>query len=85
LFGGLPKASPPISILSNHIHYREAYITGSHGSTPEQHATALDLISEGDIDLQPLITHRVTLEDIGEGIAAASAGDAIKVIVRPSI
>jgi len=84
LFGGLPKTAPPITLLSNHLHYREAYITGSHGSTPQQHATALGMIMDGVINLRPLITHRVALGDIAEGITAATAGDAIKVIVTPS-
>ena len=49
LFGGLPKTAPAISVLSNHLHYREAYVTGSHGSTPRQHQTALRLIEEGTV------------------------------------
>jgi L-iditol 2-dehydrogenase len=83
LFGGLPKSAPPIALQSNHIHYREAFITGSHGSTPAQHATALSLISEGAIKLDALITHRVALGNIDQGISAAAAGDAIKVVVVP--
>ena len=31
LFGGLPKTAKKIELLSNNIHYKEAYITGSHG------------------------------------------------------
>jgi L-iditol 2-dehydrogenase len=83
LFGGLPKSAPPISLLSNHLHYREAFVTGSHGSTPKQHEIALDLISRGVIDLKPLITHQVSLVGIAGGIEAAAVGNAIKVIVKP--
>ena len=41
LFGGLPKTAKKIEILSNDIHFKEAYLTGSHGSTPEHHKIAL--------------------------------------------
>ena len=43
-----------ISLLSNHIHYREAYITGSHGSTPMQHKMALGMISRENIKVGKL-------------------------------
>ena len=83
-FGGLPKSSRAISILSNAIHYQESYITGSHGSTPEQHKSALEMIENGSIDLRQMITHHVLLSDIGHGLEAATAGEAIKVIVQPN-
>ena len=34
LFGGLPKDGAPVALDTNLIHYREALVTGSHGSTP---------------------------------------------------
>ncbi len=82
-FGGLPKTAPAISLLSNFIHYREAYITGSHGSTPAQHKKALDLIISKKIDVGKLITHRFTLEDINEAYKIAASGNAIKVLIKP--
>jgi L-iditol 2-dehydrogenase len=45
LFGGLPKTAKKIEILSNNIHYKEAYLTGSHGSTPHQHKKAPNITS----------------------------------------
>jgi L-iditol 2-dehydrogenase len=83
LFGGLPKTAPPISLSSNFIHYREAYITGSHGSTPQQHKQALSWIEEGKIDVGALITHHFGLDDIAAAYVTAASGDAIKIIIKP--
>jgi L-iditol 2-dehydrogenase len=84
-FGGVPKTDLPISLLSNFIHYREAYITGSHGSTPKQHALALDLIDTGVIDLSKVVTNTVSLSNIHDGFAIAASGASAKVIINPGM
>jgi L-iditol 2-dehydrogenase len=83
-FGGLPKTSRPIQLLSNHIHYREAYVTGSHGSTPEQHRQALSLLERRRIDLSRLITHALPLDDVLAAFALVRSGEALKVAVHPN-
>ena len=84
-FGGVPKTDLPISLLSNFIHYREAYITGSHGSTPKQHSLALSLIENGVIDISKIVTDTVPLTNIHEGFAIASSGASAKVIINPKV
>ena len=83
LFGGVAKTELPISLLSNFIHYREAYITGSHGSTPRQHSMALDLIERKIIDISKIVSNTVNLSNIHEGFAIASSGNSAKVIIKP--
>jgi L-iditol 2-dehydrogenase len=85
LFGGLPKDAEPINISSNFIHYREAYITGSHGSTPEQHKKALELLETGKVNGNDFITHIYPLSDIMNALEIASKGEAIKVIIKPNL
>ncbi len=82
LFGGVPVKSDPIPLKSNWIHYREAYITGSHGSTPKHHARALELIDQGLIDMKGLITREFPLSQIHEALETANSGVAIKVLIR---
>jgi L-iditol 2-dehydrogenase len=84
-FGGVPKTDLPISLLSNFIHYREAYITGSHGSTPRQHSMALDLIDKGVIDISKVVTNSLSLSDIHDGFAIAASGTSAKVIINPGM
>lgn len=61
LFGGLPKDTPKLEIYSNEIHYKEACVTGSHGSTPEQHKEAIELIERKVISVEQLISRRLSL------------------------
>lgn len=82
LFGGLPSGAEPIAVSPNWLHYREAVLTGSHGSTPANHAEALKLISERTIDLEPLVTSRLPLERIAEGFAPGQ--DRLKTVVEPA-
>lgn len=83
LFGGLPGNSRDITLHSNTVHYREAYLTGSHGSTPRHHALALDLIASGRIDVSRLITHRYPLSDIKKAFETVKNRKGLKVIVTP--
>ncbi len=83
LFGGLAKDARPISVLSNAIHYKECFVTGSHGSTPRQHEMAVKLISAGRVRVKPLITHRFPLSKIHEAFAAMESRKGLKVVVRP--
>lgn len=82
-FGGLPTTARPASILSNLIHYREAYVTGSHGSTPEQHAQALRMIEKGQIDVSKLISHQFALTDLLKGFDVSKSREGMKVVIKP--
>ena len=65
----------------NAIHYRELLLTGSFGLSRVHFERALDLIASGRIDVLPFITHRFDLPDIGEALAEAERGTAIKVAI----
>jgi L-iditol 2-dehydrogenase len=83
LFGGLPASARDIRFPSNLLHYREASVTGSHGSTPVQHARALELIASRRVDLSGMVTHRFPLDKIHDAFAAVKARLGLKVAVRP--
>ena len=84
LFGGLPSSDAAVFLPSNHIHYREAYVTGSHGSSPRQHRDALVLIESGVVDAESFVTHRFHLDAVNEGFAMARSRNAIKVVILPN-
>ena len=83
LFGGVPSGAPPIALESNLIHYKELFLTGSHGSVPRQHRLALDVLAAGVIDAKQYITHIYPLSQIEKAFDAAEGHAGMKVIVRP--
>ncbi|GAA5066378.1 L-iditol 2-dehydrogenase [Thermocatellispora tengchongensis] len=82
-FGGLPKDAPIIQCDSNLMHYRELTIVGANGSSPRHNAQALRLIADGAVPVADLITHRLPLERVLDGIGIVTRGEAIKVTVEP--
>ena len=47
IFGGLAKNQiKKLNLSPNLFHYNEVTVTGSHGSTPEQHSQALNLLKK---------------------------------------
>ena len=84
LFGGLPKDAPPLSVQSNTIHYKECFVTGSHGCVPRHHEIAVDLLSTGRVRVKPLITHRFPLERINDAFNVMEVREGMKVVVNPN-
>jgi len=82
-FGGLPETARKISIFSNPIHYKEALLTGSHGSTPLQHKIAIQMISSGQINVSSLISHSFPLEGIHDAFNIVERRLGLKVIIKP--
>ena len=83
LFGGLPKDAPTITVDANLVHYRELTLVGVNGSTPEHNRRALELIASGAVPVADLITHRLPLDEVLEGIEIVARGEAIKVTIEP--
>ena len=83
LFGGLPKSARKIQLESNTLHYKEAYLTGSHGSTPVQHQLAMKMIANSQIDLEKLVSHRFALEDIDEAMSIVENRKGLKALIFP--
>ena len=83
LFGGLAKETRPLNVLSNTIHYKECFVTGSHGSVPRQHELAVQLLEKGLVRVEPLLTHHLPLTKINQGFKIAEDRDGMKVVIHP--
>jgi L-iditol 2-dehydrogenase len=83
LFGGLPKDKPTITLDSNLVHYRELTLVGANGSSPSHNAMALDYIATGRVPVNDLISHRLPLDEVLDGIELVARGEAIKVTIEP--
>jgi len=82
-FGGLPLDNPFIKFNSNLIHYGEFYVVGTHGSAPYHNELALSLISQEKVRIKELVTHRLPLERLEEGLALAESKKGMKILINP--
>jgi len=64
-FGGCPSGTR-ISLDTELIHYGEVTVRGAFHATPLHFKKALNLIASRTIDVRPLITKRMKLEEIKE-------------------
>ena len=81
-FAGLPKDDSIIVLDANLIHYYELEITGTSDSTPQQSKKAIELLNNGKVKVNNLITHRYSLEKYFEGLEMAKSGKAMKVVIK---
>jgi len=83
LFAGIhPRAS--LVLDPNVLHYRETWITGSSDYTRAEFRRSLELIQEGGLRLEPLVTDVFSLARIAAALAAVESGERLKVMVRCS-
>ncbi len=83
LFGGLGKDVRPLSVLSNTIHYKECFVTGSHGCVPRHHDLAVKLLEAGMVRTEPIITHHYPLDEINQAFETMQSQDGMKIVVHP--
>jgi L-iditol 2-dehydrogenase len=83
LFGGLPKNQAMTTLDGNIIHYGEIAVVGAFSYHPTCHKLALDLIAEGKIRANKLITHTFPLDDVAEAFETAARGEGLKIVITP--
>lgn len=72
-FGGLPKGRSQVSLDTNLIHYKQCRVVGTHGSSALENRRAIQLIASGQIDLKPMISKRLCLEELEQVLANPTA------------
>jgi L-iditol 2-dehydrogenase len=81
LFSSLSRESAATWFDVNHLHYRELEVSGAFGSTAAQNAAALKLIGEG-LPVGELVTKRVGLKEIMDGIRYTSDCEGLKAVIH---
>jgi len=82
-FGGCPPGTE-IKVNAEQLHYGELTVLGSFHTTPLHFRKALNLIASRTIDVRPLITRRMRLEDIKEAFQILSTSKSeIKIGIIP--
>ncbi len=83
LFSGIHMGGS-VDVDINSIYKREVNLFSTYSSTPADLAEAFRLIRRGKIPAADLITHRLPLSRIRDGIESIRNGKALKVILDPS-
>ncbi|HVP16854.1 MAG TPA: zinc-binding dehydrogenase, partial [candidate division Zixibacteria bacterium] len=82
-FGGCPPRTE-VRVNAEQVHYGELTVMGSFHTTPMHFGRALDFIASRTIDVRPLITREVGLEDIREAFEVLSTSKKeIKIGILP--
>jgi L-iditol 2-dehydrogenase len=76
-------AGRPVTVPLDLICFRELTITSGFASTPSSWAKALALLESRSVDLEPLLSAVVPLEDWERAFAATRAGEGIKFVLDP--
>ena len=83
-FGGLPKENSITSIDANLVHYKELIITGTTGSSVKQYRTSLNLVKDGMVKVDSLITHKFPISEISEAIESVRSKNGLKTMIVPN-
>jgi len=80
-FSGLPPEQSQLHFDANFLHYREITFVGAYGCTADQNRLALELMASGQVNVNWLVTKRISLEAIHEGIDYLMEHSGMKVVV----
>ncbi|MEZ4483871.1 MAG: zinc-dependent dehydrogenase [Syntrophotaleaceae bacterium] len=81
VFGG-PPAGQPISVDPRWLHYQEIVLTGTFAATPDDFRRTLELIADGEIGVEDLISDRFTLDSMLDAVERAKNQEMIRGIVQ---
>ncbi|NTW71803.1 MAG: alcohol dehydrogenase catalytic domain-containing protein [Eubacteriaceae bacterium] len=84
LFGGLSKDDPWTKLDGNLIHYHRLKVIGAYSYSPCDFQKGFDLLAGGHINMD-LITHKLPLKDMEEGVKLIQTGKALKVVLLPQV
>jgi L-iditol 2-dehydrogenase len=82
-FGGCPPGTE-IKVSTEQLHYGETTVLGAFHTTPIHFRKALNLIASGTMNVKPLITSRMKLDDLKQAFETLSTSKTdIKIAVQP--
>lgn len=81
LVGYSPDA---MSLNSGRVMFRELEVIGSLGCRPVDYPRVIELVRQGRVRMSDLVTHRFSLDDIGDAFAALRDGTAMRSVVVPA-
>jgi L-iditol 2-dehydrogenase len=84
LFFAVPRPGETVPLDFARFWRDDVTFMPSYAADPADNATALELIRSGRVVVNDMITHRLSLDEIGEGFRLAAEGrECLKVIIEP--
>jgi L-iditol 2-dehydrogenase len=82
-FGGCPPGTE-IKISAEQLHYGELTVMGTFHTTPLHFRRALNLIASRTVDVRPLITRKMKLQDVKQAFETLSTSkNEVKIAIIP--
>lgn len=81
MFGTITPGEIPVS--PRRVHFNEININASYNVTPRAMLKSLNLMENGLVDTESLITHRFSLEEVQEALDLMESEDRLKIMVKP--
>ncbi|MCK8823662.1 alcohol dehydrogenase catalytic domain-containing protein [Fuchsiella alkaliacetigena] len=82
LFSGLPKERAGLKLDGNLLHYQEMMLVGAYGCTAEQNKKALQMMANGKLEVEGLITEEFALQDIRDAMEKVRTKQGLKSILN---
>jgi L-iditol 2-dehydrogenase len=85
LFFAVPEPSVKVPVPINQFWRNEITLKTSYGAAPDDLAESLAVLAEGKVNVEDMITHRLSLRQAAEGFRLmAEAGESLKVVLEPN-
>ena len=81
IFSGPRKDDSPLPVDVREMHYHEQMLVGSYGNSSDHDRRAVQMLSQGSIDLSWLITGKFSLDDARDAFGHASARKGQKAVI----
>lgn len=83
-FGGLP-AGTKVEVDAARVHYGAINLLNTHGGTVEDAHEAWRLLTNGEVNMHPMLSKDMPLENVEIALKQMMAGEVIKVVINPSL
>jgi len=73
----------PCQFLPITFLLKETAMTGVRSYNPKTWETCINIVSSGKVDLKPVITHKLPLEDVEKGFQLLQRREGLKILIKP--
>jgi len=83
VFSGLHPSEDELPMSFNQLHYNEQAVAGAYGCSFRHGVRALEAIATGEIPVEDMISHRMSLGQLGEALHLVEERRGMKILLYP--